>query len=307
MLPYFYFNLINIDFCEDFMKNLNNKELIPVIYGEKPVRALYFNCRPNHLCFASHWHERIELLRVNEGALYLKRGEENIILKKGEIGIICSEQLHRGMAGPDGADYNVLMFDVNYFLNKTIPSFEYLEPLVNLTTTFDIETDNEKVVNCFDKIYGMCVDDKSHSLLLIAAVYEMLGLLYENCLLYFKEAPTLSDIKFTKVIKYINDNFRDKISVDEISCKFGYNKSYFCRRFKSITGTNIMNYIMILRLEEAKKMLKETNDNIMNIAEKCGFSDFPYFCRSFKKHYRKTPREYRKSVNKENPVKINIV
>lgn len=288
------------------MKNLNNKELIPVIYGEKPVRALYVNSGPNHLCFAPHWHERIELIRINEGTLYLKRGEEDVTLRKGEIGIICSEQLHRGMTGPDGANYNVLMFDVNYFLNKTIPSFKYLEPLVNLTANFDVKTDNEKVVNCFDKIYSMCGDNKSHSLLIIAAIYEILGLLYEKCLLNFKEAPTLSDIKFAKVIKYINDNFRDKISVEEISFKFGYNKSYFCRKFKSITGTNIMNYIMILRLEEAKKMLKETNEVIMHIAENCGFVDFPYFCRSFKRHYGKTPSEYRKSVKKENPVKINI-
>ncbi|MBQ8203694.1 MAG: helix-turn-helix transcriptional regulator [Clostridia bacterium] len=286
------------------MKNLTNKEFVPVIYGDKPVRALYVDVGADFLCFSAHWHERIELLRIREGSLNLKRGEDDVVLKGGEMGIICSEQLHKGVSGKSGTKYDVLMFDVNYFLNSTVPSFKYLEPLVNLTAIFDIKTDNERIVECFDKIYAMCKDKESHPLLLIAAVYEILGLLYENCLLNFKETPTPSDIKFGKVIKYVNENFCERISVESISQMFGYNKSYFCRKFKTVTGTNIMNYILILRLEKSLKMLKESEESIASIAEICGFGDFPYFCRSFKKHYGKTPREYRKSASKEKPVKV---
>ena len=281
------------------MKSPTNKELFPVVYGEKPVRAIHVHQNSAYLCFSEHWHERLELLRMNEGSLEFKRGEESTIIKKGEVGIVCAEQLHRGVAGKDGADYDVLMFDVSYFLNSTVPSFKYLEPLVNFTAIFNIKTDNEDVIKCFDKLYGMCDAGKSHSLLIIASVYELLGLLWENCLLSFKKSPSPSDVKFGKVIKYINENFKNKISVDNVSREFGYNKSYFCRKFKEITGTNIMKYILILRLEESIKMLKNTDDSITDICEKCGFGDFPYYCRSFKKHYGKTPREYRKSANQD--------
>lgn len=282
------------------MKSPTNKELFPVVYGEKPVRALHVHQGDSYLCFSEHWHERLELLRINEGTLDLKRGEESTILKKDEIGIICSEQLHRGVAGNEGADYDVLMFDVSYFLNSTVPSFKYLEPLVNFTAIFNIKTDNEEVIKSFDKLYSMCTMGKSHSLLIIATVYELLGLLWENCLLSFKKNPSPSDIKFGKVIEYINQNFKNRISVENVSREFGYNKSYFCRKFKEITGANIMKYILILRLEESIKMLKETEESITDICEKCGFGDFPYYCRSFKKHYGKTPREYRKSTKQNN-------
>ena len=281
------------------MKSPTNKELFPVVYGEKPVRAIHVHQNSAYLCFAEHWHERLELLRINEGSLNFKRGDESVILEKGELGIVCSEQLHRGVAGKDGADYDVLMFDVSFFLNSTIPSFKYLEPLVNFTAMFNIKTNNSKVIECFDKLYGMCTVEKCHSLMIIATVYELLGLLWENCLLTFKKNPSSSDIKFGKVIKYINENFKNKISVSNVSREFGYNKSYFCRKFKEITGTNIMKYILILRLEESIKLLKDTNDSITDICEKCGFSDFPYYCRCFKKHYGKTPREYRKSSNQD--------
>ena len=278
------------------MKSPTNKELFPVVYCEKPVRAIHVHQNSAFLCFAEHWHERVELLRMNEGELHFKRGDESVVLKKGEMGIVCSEQLHRGVAGNNGADYDVLMFDVSYFLNSTVPSFKYLEPLVNFTATFNIKTDNEKIIECFDKLYSMCTVGRSHSLLIISAVYEILGLLWEHCLFTFKKSPSPSDIKFGNVIKYINENFKNKISVENVSHEFGYNKSYFCRKFKEITGTNIMNYILILRLEESIKLLKDTNESISDISEKCGFGDFPYFCRSFKRHYGETPREYRKSA-----------
>jgi len=60
-----------------------------------------------------------------------------------------------------------------------------------------------------------------------------------------------------------------------------------------VTGITTMNYIRILRLELAQKMLEETPESISNISLKCGFSDTHYFSNCFKKHFGISPSEFR--------------
>ncbi len=79
-----------------------------------------------------------------------------------------------------------------------------------------------------------------------------------------------------------------------ISEKFGYDQSYFCRLFKSAVGVRPTEYIRVLRLEKARRMLQNKEISISKIALECGFSDVNYFTRCFRKHYEITAGDYRK-------------
>ena len=95
------------------------------------------------------------------------------------------------------------------------------------------------------------------------------------------------------IAEYIENHFRENISSKELSRRFGYDEAYFCRRFKSVTGLSPMIYIQILRLEYARRAIKnEKGVKISEISSSCGFSDPGYFARCFKKHYGMTPTEY---------------
>ena len=115
-------------------------------------------------------------------------------------------------------------------------------------------------------------------------------MLYRHCLC--REAPAQKNNKFRDVIDYIEDHYREEISSASLSRVFGYDKSYFCRRFKTVTGLTPMSYIQILRLEDARKKIESGGLKISEISSACGFSDAGYFTRRFKKQYGLTPSEY---------------
>ncbi|MBQ8203695.1 MAG: helix-turn-helix transcriptional regulator [Clostridia bacterium] len=262
------------------------------IYGEKSLVVLPFVCTPHFLACPPHWHTVMEFSRVTKGSMIFKRGDDNIILNEGDVVICCPEQLHVGSAGDEGVSYYTVKFDLNQLLNSSSSSPKYIEALLNFTAIFEPKTNDKEIVELLDKIYELYKSD-CNPLSIVGRLYTLLGLLYEKCLLSYK-TPSQSDIKFAGVIKYIHGHFLEKITAKNISVMFNYNESYFCRKFKNVTGTTIMNYILISRLDFAQKLLIDTKDEVSVVAEKSGFSDVAYFYRCFKKQYGCTPLDYRK-------------
>ena len=67
--------------------------------------------------------------------------------------------------------------------------------------------------------------------------------------------------------------------------------------FRTIAGTGPLNYFNILKIEESKKLIKETEYNITQVSNKLGFNSVHYFSRLFKKITGVSPTEYEKTVN----------
>lgn len=94
-------------------------------------------------------------------------------------------------------------------------------------------------------------------------------------------------------IDYIEENYRNKISLDDIANLINYNSSYTSSFFKIYVGVNFYEYLLRVRLQSAIIELATTNKTIYNIALDNGFSDVKAFNASFKKNFNKSPNEYR--------------
>ena len=99
---------------------------------------------------------------------------------------------------------------------------------------------------------------------------------------------------FYKIIKYLNENFCESLSISTISKMFGYSETYLCQKFKECTGLTIINYLNVLRLEKAQRLLKTTDKSINEIAFSCGFNDLTYFSHCFKNKLNISPSDFRK-------------
>lgn len=99
-----------------------------------------------------------------------------------------------------------------------------------------------------------------------------------------------------QVVAWIGQNLDRPISLSEICTKVMMNKSTLERVFRQQMGTSIINYCRRLKIDQAKKMLREENMNITQIAEQLGFSSIHYFSRTFKKITGMAPSEYALSV-----------
>ena len=96
-----------------------------------------------------------------------------------------------------------------------------------------------------------------------------------------------------KAIAFINENYCEEISLDDIAASAYISKFHFIRLFKSTYNMTVWDYINIKRIDKAVSLLKTTNDTIINIASKSGFNTPANFNRIFKKITGVTPKEYR--------------
>lgn len=93
--------------------------------------------------------------------------------------------------------------------------------------------------------------------------------------------------------EYLDDNYQNKISLDEISNKFGISKFYLTRVFKEKYGVSINTYLCQVRITKAKNMLRFTDEKIETIGRECGLGEPNYFSRIFKNVEGITPSEFR--------------
>lgn len=102
-----------------------------------------------------------------------------------------------------------------------------------------------------------------------------------------------------KAKDYINNNYSDvDIGINKVSNYVHISPCYLSMIFKKETGETFLNYLVSIRLEVAKDMLRSTNLKTFEIAEKIGYSDPNYFSYFFKKNFGISPREYRNNLSK---------
>lgn len=94
-------------------------------------------------------------------------------------------------------------------------------------------------------------------------------------------------------INYIQNNYKNKISLNELSSKVCMSPYYFSRMFKRETGYSPYEYITMIRLNHAKNLLKTTNLLVKEIAFMVGFNSESNFVTCFKEHTDLTPSEFR--------------
>ena len=95
--------------------------------------------------------------------------------------------------------------------------------------------------------------------------------------------------------KYIYNNFRKPLTLEEVSSVASLSPTYFSKKFKLITGMGFKEYLNYVRLKHAQTALLTSDSSITDIALEYGFNDSNYFKDLFKKVYGKSPREYRKN------------
>ena len=97
-----------------------------------------------------------------------------------------------------------------------------------------------------------------------------------------------------KALRYIEENYRDsELSVETVADSVGFSHSYFSSIFKKEMGEACSNVINRIRMEEAARLLKETDYKTYVIAKETGYSDVAYFSYAFKRYYGVSPTKYR--------------
>lgn len=101
------------------------------------------------------------------------------------------------------------------------------------------------------------------------------------------------DKRMSTIIKYINQNFSDIHSIEDIAERLHISKYYLCRLFKDATGITLIDYLNTIKVKNACKFLETTDKDILEISQLCGFNSSAYFSNVFKKVMSQSPSKYR--------------
>lgn len=97
-----------------------------------------------------------------------------------------------------------------------------------------------------------------------------------------------------KLVKGLDNHFTESFSLDDIATKIGVSKFHLLREFHKYMGTTINEYIIVLRLNYAKELLRYSTETVNNITFLCGFNQVSHFISLFKDREGITPLQYRK-------------
>lgn len=98
---------------------------------------------------------------------------------------------------------------------------------------------------------------------------------------------------------FIEHHYAEELSLQGMSERFYLSREYISRRFKQQYGVNLSEYLLSIRMREAKRLLETSRQRIYEVAQAVGFSDDKYFRKVFKKQVGVTPNEYREQFQRQ--------
>jgi len=160
-------------------------------------------------------------------------------------------------------------------------------------------SNDQLLIQAFIKLYKLQFKDNSPSKILIEEliIKEMLYRVFstEGLPLLIKNfEKTIDNDKIYKVVRYIHNNIGQKISTTALARVAGMGQTTFFKVFKESTGHSPIDFIMKERIRKAKILIQKNKLSLQEVAYKCGFNSYEYFCSRFKKLEKIKPSDFKK-------------
>lgn len=236
-----------------------------------------------------------ELMIVVKGALFIADGNREFSVKEGEYLLLAPGSDQHGYLHSQCEFFWVHFSDSELLLPQEVdPNCAAFSDEMVCVPEHGVLSDTTVVWNQMRLLlkHHRLYDDPY-----VAAADTMvvLCLLQHQCLRGRPASqPLVKDDLQGKILDYLNWHIHENIRVSQVATHLGYNEKYLSTLFTAMTGESIKHYILVQKMEIAKRQLTNTNVPITAIAANMGFSDSHNFSTAFKKIVGMSPREYRK-------------
>ena len=250
-----------------------------------------------------HTHEYFQIYYIVKGSLKHFLENKSSTLYQSDMFIIPPKVVHHISPEPNTVFYSFSFMPdflgeanqsgklVTLFLRNLLADKDLL-PKVSIASedVFHIESIMERMLNEFNcKDFGFSEIIHSYAVLLVAVLAR--NYFTKNTLpQYFDNSKQF----VLHCIEYIENNFTDQITLDEISKRSAMSKNSFCDLFYKLTGHSFNSYLNICRIKKATEYIKD-GYKITAIYGLCGYNDFSTFYRNFKKIMGVSPKDYKKN------------
>ncbi|MDF2538150.1 MAG: ydeC [Herbinix sp.] len=234
------------------------------------------------IIFLPHWHEHLELHYIMKGQGFFYCNQNPIAVEEGSLVIINSNELHKGIGSTQDYEALVIIFEMNAFSKEVAEG--------NVVFQSHIKAD-QKINELLKAIYQEENEKRyGYKLAMKGKFYELITHLLRNYVLKSEEAKDnirrrRNLNRLNTVMKYIQDNYSEPITNEELAELVHVSEYRFCHLFKESLGQSPSNFINEVRLKKAYHLLEQKEMTIAEIAAAVGFQDYNNFGRLFRKYY----------------------
>ncbi len=115
----------------------------------------------------------------------------------------------------------------------------------------------------------------------------------------FHSREVIGDAFALRIIAYMEKNLYNRFSVEDLCAELSFGRTYVSNYFSRVCGTTLLNYYTMMKVGEAKRLIRESGKNFSEISEMLLFTNPHYFSTIFKKYAGMTPSQYKRSCRME--------
>ncbi|WP_339316625.1 AraC family transcriptional regulator [Paenibacillus sp. FSL R10-2734] len=249
---------------------------------------------------SDHYHDTYEIyyLLAGERSYYIN----NLIytLRKGDLIFINKNELHRTTSKGSARHERILINFEESFLQKTLANYDLSFPLLTARSLLLRPGVHEQGAIEYI-LFSMLKEQEERRSQQIPYLQTLLLQLFieMNRVQEISREPIAPEssekqLKVYEIIDYLQAHYAEKLTLEQLSETFFISSTYLCRLFKQTTGFTLVEYLNYIRIKEAQRLLRNTNDKVTSIAEETGFDSIAHFGRVFKQIAKCSPLQYRK-------------
>lgn len=240
----------------------------------------------------SHTHSFFEIYYLEQGERYHFIEDQLFKLTPNQLVLFHPQQVHHSYGDKDVEFSRILLYfspDVvrNPMLSRSLQKMSGIHSLENtaeIHRLLQLALSEEREQDLF---YQISLENLVNQILL--EILRGGSAVQENSF----------DQRISRVISYINLNYAQKISIQQLADEFYVSKWHLCREFKENAHLTIIQYINFTRVGHAQKLLLDLEKSVTAIGSEVGFDSLTHFERVFKQNTGMTPKQYRNSTTLE--------
>lgn len=248
---------------------------------------------PSNYRFESHSHPEYEINYINAGTCLMEVEGSYVPLKAGECIVVAPEKAH------------CFMVDVSKAckitqLELVIRCPEMQEKVLEfpvLSEDYHRLRECEQLVPLLERIsyyFRAGQQEGMGKVQIDLMLLQMYALLSEAIGKSRRQAVTEEPDRVKRIIRHIQENLDGELNLERLSAQQGISSRYVRKYFEQQMGMGANEYITMLRIGKAKRLLWDREHSVTEVALMSGFSSSQYFCKVFHKHLGVTPAEYRR-------------
>jgi AraC-like DNA-binding protein len=283
------------------LKNVQ-REITPLTLEDS---FLVFDRKKKVFDYPIHFHPEYELNFIKNGK-GVKRfvGDSFETIDAIEL-VLVGPNLNHGWLSDDSFEETVHEITIQFhdsLFHEGLLAKKIMKPIKNMLerSSYGILFSKEISLELYDRISSLSEFQGMDYFIKFLSILQDLATSEGQTLLsnYAVDRPNFENNKRLELVyEYINDNFKDKIKLEDVSSLINMSNVSFNRFIKSRTGKTFIEYLNDIRISHASMKLIEGDHRISEIAFECGFNNIANFNRIFKKIKNCTPTEYKQEFS----------